>query len=100
MTSQTTNDIEVYFNLINGQEYTYCVAGATANFKLQFQVPGTSVWMDYPGHSITASGGFADATNAKASKFHAFTNCHRIKFESQPTANYWYALSTITMPEG
>lgn len=99
MDSQLTSEQDIRFNLINGQEYMYCVAGAESGFKLQFKIPGTGTWMDYPGHTITASGGMSDATNVKTSTFYAFANEHRIKFTSVPTTDYWYSIQAVTMPE-
>lgn len=90
---------EIYFNLITGQDQLLCIAGATSGGKLQFQVPGTAYWMNYPLMVSTLNTGMSDATNVAVFSFTAFTCAHRYVFTTVPTANYWYSITPVTMPE-
>lgn len=100
MDSQLTDAQENYFNLVQGQLYVFAVAGADVPFKVQFQPPGTTAWMDYADLTFTPpGGGFDNSANVVSSGFHAFASRHRVLFESKPAARYWYSVAVVTMPE-
>ena len=91
---------QISFSLVNGQEFTLCIAGAMSEFKMQFNLPGTAIWMDYPGVAGTGdAAGMSNPANVYTTSFYAYTVRHRIVFATPPTENYWYSIAPVTMPE-
>ena len=101
MYSQLQNLQVILMKLVLGQEYTLCVAGAPAGIvQVQFQPPGTSVWMNYPNLALTAPGNdLTNPDNVVTSGFYAFAVDHRITFSATVATPYWFSIAPITMAE-